>query len=83
MRDLGSRLAETIGEDEPSSPEIREARRLMIEAENLLSQVDYEAIVQVRRRWRSRFRARVKAMENLMARAADDNIPTPRTDGDD
>lgn len=36
-RDLGARLAETIGEDEPADPDIREALRLMIQAEALLA----------------------------------------------
>jgi hypothetical protein len=40
------------------------------------------AAVEARRQWKSRFRARVRMMEKLLANAPDDNIPTPRGDGD-
>jgi hypothetical protein len=45
---------------------------------------DHEAAaLEARRQWKSRFRARVRTMEKLLANAPDDNVPTPRGDGDD
>lgn len=41
------------------------------------------AVKEARKRWKGRFRARVHAMETLLANAVDDNIPTPSSDGDD
>lgn len=40
------------------------------------------AAAEARRQWKSRFRARVRMMEKLLANAPDDNVPTPRGDGD-
>lgn len=36
-----------------------------------------------RREWKTRFRARTRMMQKLLANAADDTVPTPRGDGDD
>jgi hypothetical protein len=47
------------------------------------SQEPEAAAAEARRQWKSRFRVRVKMMEKLLANAPDDNVPTPRGDGDD
>lgn len=52
--------------------------------EALSTPVEAEAAAnEARRQWKSRFRARVRMMEKLLASAPDDNVPTPRGDGDD
>lgn len=49
-----------------------------------LSDVQEEAdLAAARREWRTRYRARARVMETLLANATDDNVPTPRGDGDD
>lgn len=54
------------------------------ESANTPPPIEAEAAAnEARRQWKSRFRTRVRMMEKLLASAPDDNVPTPRGDGDD